>query len=481
MDPIAFLDILDGSLSDAELSELCRRFGVAFGAFPGNTKRDKIREFLGFVRRQGRMAGLAEVTVAIRPDLSDAIAGLYESKEHELSWLDQVAGGEGQPLDSGLTWRWSASSGLQREPAGVTEPGGVAEASIPTESQAPSSTPLSNPYLPGEMVTTDAMFFGRRSEREQVRRLLLEGAHVAIVGGRSMGASSLLHSVAREISDREGWLSAYIDLKDPAYYSPAILLNAIWTQWWGKVRPGHEVPVRTLAEFVTAVRKLDVAGFRPLLFLDELEQLAWRPAIFNDEFFGVWHELGREKVLGLAITAHSSPADLLAQGEYNTRLYELFQQHNLGLLDEQAARDLLAIPPAAAGLAVPEGAVEYLYLHAGPHPFFLQLAGHYLFDSLARSAYSRGEVIRQFEIAAEPYWQETWESLSPLAQAHYPSRLVRTADGMGGRQLRILANRGLVIGDESGFQPFSDGFARWLSRMQAALQAAASVSVPSPF
>ena len=82
-------------------------------------------------------------------------------------------------------------------------------------------------------------------------------------------------------------------------------------------------------------------------------------------------------------------------------------------------------------------------------------------------------------MAAEPYWQEMWESLSPLAQEHFPVSMVREGGGMGGRQLRILANRGLVVPDEGGFRPFSGGFAAWLARMRAALQAAAEVA-PTP-
>lgn len=469
MDPTDFLNILDTSLSEAELGNLCRQFGVAFSAFPGDSKREKIREFLGYAKRKGRLTSLADATVVLRPDLTTAVAGLYASKEPELSWLDTVARGEGRPLDSGLTWRWSSgTTPVESSPAAGLSPAAP-------QQPAPAAPP--NPYSPGEMVTADPMFFGRRAELEQLRQQLLNGAHVAIVGGRNMGASSLLHRLGRDLADREDLLVARIDMKDPANATPPALLNAAWAQWWEQVRPGSAVPVRTMAEFVTAVRKLGVAGFRPVLFLDELEQLAWRPSAFTDEFFGAWHELGREKALTLAVTAHASPAELMVQGEYSSRFYELFQQFNLGLLDERSARDLLAVPPAGAGLVIPEGAVEHLYLHAGPHPFFLHLAGYYLYDALARSAYSRGEVVRQFEIAAEPYWQEMWESLSPLAQSHYPSRFVRTADGMAGRQLRILANRGLVVTDEYGFQPFSDGFARWLERMQAAIEAASVVSV----
>lgn len=482
MDPLKFLDIIDTYMSEAEIRELCRRFGVSFGAFPGNSKRDKAREFLGFMQRQGRMAGLAEATVALRPDLTEAVAQLFESKEAELSWLDQIAGGEGTAMDSGLTWRWSASSGARFVPPDSKLPEPLDAPVPPLSEEIESDLPETpaNPFTPGSVVTEAAMFFGRGFERGQISDHLAGGSHVAVIGGRGYGSSSLLYRMARDMSDEKGKLVAVIDMTRPVNQTLPGLLDAIWTQWWGRVKPGNMVRVRTLAEFVTAVRKLNIAGFRPLLFLDDLEQLTWRPSLFDDGIFNAWHELGREGAMSFAITAHTPPADLLTQAGYNSRFYDLFQPVTLGLLDEQSARDLLTVPIRAAGLSVPQGADEYLFLHAGPHPFFLHLAGYYLFEALAGSTYSRGDVIRRFEIAAEPYWQEMWESLSPLAQSFYPSSLTRVAEGMGGRQLRILANKGLVVADDVGYRPFSDGFARWLARMQAAMQAAAAVTAASP-
>lgn len=470
MDPMKFLDILDSSLSEAELGELCRRFGVAYGAFPGTTKRDKAREFLGYIRRQGRMSGLAEATVALRPDLLPVVAQLYESKEKELDWLDQVAGGEGHALESGLTWRWSASSAPR--PAQAPTANAPVSSDVVPELDPPLPVAPVNPYTPGVAVVDAAMFFGRAAESEQIYRQLDEGRHVAIVAGRGFGASSLLYHARQRFSDGPR-LAAYVDMKEPTHQTVAGLLNAVWSQWWGRVRPGNTVAVQTLAEFVTAVRKLNMAGFRPLLFLDELEQLVWRQAIFPDELLNAWHELGREGLVGFATTAHTAPADLLAQEGSASRFYELFHQLNLGLLDEPSARDLLRMPIERAGMNAPEEAVAHLLAQAGPHPFFLHIAGLYLFESLSRDAYSRAEVTRQFEAAAEPYWQDLWETLSPLARSHYPLVPARATEGMGGRQLRILANRGLVLAAESEYRPFSEGFARWLRRMEAAMRAAA--------
>lgn len=470
MDPMQFLDILDGALSEAELTALCRQFDVAYTAFPGATKRDKAREFLGYIRRQGRMAGLAEATVVLRPDLAQPIAHLFAAKDQELAWLDQLAAGGGRGLESGVTWRWPAAPA---DPERPTQP-------YPIQS-SPAKEPPANPYTPGVPVTNREMFFGRRSESEQLLTQLREKSHVAVIGSRRFGASSLLYQAAQTLAGDAQLLAAYVDMKNLAHCTLPGLLDAAWTQWWTRIQPGKPAPVRTLAEFVTAVRKLNAAGFRPLLFLDELEQLIWRPAVFDNNLFAAWHELGRDGQLGLAVTAHDTPADLFVQGDYTAPFHELFQSLNLGLLDAAAARELLTTPSQAATLSLPEGTVDHLLDRAGPHPFFLHLAGLYLFDALARGIYSGAAVEAHFVAAAEPYWQEMWDSLSPLAQAHYPAGIVgrdRVSDdkGMAGRQLRILVNRGLAAADAGGYRPFSQGFADWVARQRAAAEAAALVS-----
>jgi hypothetical protein len=481
IDPLQFIDILDGALSVDELSGLSRQFSVAYEALPGATKRDKTREFLGYMRRNGRMAGLAEAIVAMRPDLTEPIARLFEGKDEELVWLDQIAPSEGESTGSSLTWRWPSASAsrplAQSSPteARQSDPAPPPKPNRPDSSSEPASTSAPpNPYTPGVKIADEAMFFGRAGERDQLRRRLAGGAHVAIVGGRGLGGSSLLLHVARSLLDDDHLLPAYVDMKDAGHHTLAGLLNSTWSQWWARVKPGNAVVVRNLAEFVTAVRKLNGAGFKPLLLLDEFEQVIWRPAVFPAGLFDAWHELGREGQLGFAVTGHSSPADVMGQGGSSSRFYELFQQLDLGLLDTAAARDLLAVPASHAGFNLPDGAVDHLLALAGLHPFYLQLAGYYFYDALARNDYSRAGVAKLFETAATPYWQELWDSLSPLAQAHYPKAKIGDTEGIAARQMRILGNRGLVAVDDSGFRPFSEGFAGWLKRYQAATEAAAA-------
>ncbi len=487
MDSMRLLEMLDGALSEGEMTTLAGELAVAFAAFPGATKRDRTREFLGYVQRQGRSAGLAEALVALRPDLATDVAYLYTDNDAQLAWLDQVSGNAGPTMQSAVTWRWPAAGpGDAREfppdqggPPADAPPRSIDPADtrqFPPEKDAPPDAPP-NPYTLGRAVGDETMFFGRDAEHARIQEWLAAGAHVALVGARLFGASSLLRHAARHTA--RPWLPAAADMKDSAGHTLLGLLNAIWGQWWAAVKPGSSAPVNTLAEFATAARKLSAAGFRPLLFLDELEQMVWRPAVFDNAFFDAWLALGREGAVRFVVSSHVAPAELFAQAGYASRFYELFRQLDVGLLDGDAARALLTVPVERAGLTVPAGAAEGLLALAGPQPFFLQLAGLYLYDALATGSYLPAAVERRFTAAAAPYWRELWEALSPPAQNAYPARTVPGPGGVGERQLRILANRGLLIADGRGYRPFSEGFAAWLRRERAGGEAAAVVALPA--
>lgn len=341
-----------------------------------------------------------------------------------------------------------------------------------------ATAPPANPYTPGVRVSDVQMFFGREAELRRVQDDLRTGVHVAVIGPGSIGCSSLLWRAADMLSQdgRARILTAFVDMKDNANQTLIGLLGNVWEAWWNQVSAGQVAPVENPAEFVTAVRKLHAAGFRPVLLLDAFEQLAWRSREFDDSLLETWLELGREGALTFAVTAQANPADLLAQNGFRSRFYELFQPLDLGLLDELAALALLTVPAVRAGLGLPDGAVERLVVFTGPHPFFLQLAGRYLFDSLLSRNYSSHEVAAAFTAVAEPYWQAMWEQLSPLAQQYFPLTPVTDRSGMEARQLSVLAGKGLVIEGEAGWRPFSEGFASWLARQRTAEQMAAMVA-----
>jgi hypothetical protein len=500
MDQLQFLEILDKSLSEFEVGRLSRQFDIDYYVLAGDSKRDRIRDFLAIIARQTRLEGLAEATITLRPDIAEDVAQLFHEDDADLAWLDMIAHGDLEAVDSGVTWRWTTEPIIESGPSNEGTEGFPTSGSIDpvpviveeaktlafrgrkvaTGADSEFHPPF-NPYTPGRPIIDSEMFFGRKSELESMSTRLLNGDHVAIIGPRTFGGSSLIYHAAHFLGDIVGgetthFLLAYVDMKNTNYHTVPGLLDGVWKQWWEAVRPGQSVQTETLAEFVTGVRKLHAAGFRPILFLDEFEQLVWQAEITGDHVLDAWHELGRDQQLQIITTSHSTPADMLAQINSKTVIFELFQQMNIGLLDDESSRALLKEPVERAGLSLPSGAVDRLLPLTGPQPFFLHLAGLYLYDSLARQEYSHERVAEQFITAATPFWQELWDSLSPLAQEHYPvehtnlfgeSDMRKPGAAMSVRQMRILANRGLVIQNDRGYRPFSEGFARHLRRIRS--------------
>lgn len=492
MDQQQLLRDIEEAYDEQGLLALCARLNIEPETLESEEQVGLARGLLRVMRQRGRLAELVRLLVEQHPQLAHRYQ-LYLNRDKDeapLTWIDELSD------DTSLTWQWSTEGRelrqLAREqvylPPPVpstqdlhptfnwpdsstptptpTPPTAAAETAEATNGQ-PSGPVIDNPYLPGQPVTNLHMFFGRQRELAALRQTVLQGRHTAIVGPERIGKSSLQYALIRGGFPAEAHLLlSWIDLKDDRAHTRSGLLNTIWQQWWRQIRPDTSPALADLDRFAAAAGKLKVAGFQPMLCLDGLEQLLERPEEFGDPLFEVWHELAAQGKIRLVTTSQRPLADLFRQADMGTKFYSLFQQLDLGLLEEQAARDLLTIPAQQRGLAIPAGAVSHLLQLCGPHPLYLQIAGKFLFDGLAVRSYSWATVREQFTRAAEPHWQALWQSLTPLAQQHFPLKESIPATTIAIRQCRQLAARGVVIQEGERFRPFSEGFAFWVRAMR---------------
>jgi hypothetical protein len=505
MDQEQLLNDINQAYDEQALQALCFRLGIDYESLEGNDNPGRARGLVRHLRQRGRLAELVRAVVQDNPVLADRYQVYLnrETDEASLIWLDELRDEQDAPADTGLTWRWptpnqpahnpvpdhgaaptpvTTTQGLQTtldwpemseqdSPDPNMSGEGVVEAQNPPidlPAQKPVTKPAEtkrtkNPYTPGVPVAGLHMFFGRQAELALLRQGILQGGHSTITGLPHTGKTSLLYALLRQGFPAENrLLLSRIDLGDGRYQTPAGFLNAIWQQWWRQIRPDISPVLRDIERFATAAGKLHSAGFQPVVCLDGLEQLVLRPEEFNDELFEVWRELAKAKKMLIVATSERPLADLFRQANMATKFYTLFQQLDLGLLDEQAARDLLTIPAQQRGLKIPAGAASHLLQLCGPHPLYLQIAGKHLFDGLAVQSYSWAEVKARFTQAADPYWQALWRSLSPLAQEYFPLKEVIPSTTLATRQYRLLAAKGVVIQEGERFRPFSEGFAFWV-------------------
>ncbi|HEX6387490.1 MAG TPA: effector-associated domain EAD1-containing protein [Anaerolineae bacterium] len=112
MDPIQLRDDLVTAFNEAELAQLCSRFGLTYDTLPGNNQRDKVAVLIGTLERRGRLRQLVKEVAAERPHLAARYQRYLhpgsDRKEDHLSWLDQIAAGQGAPIEEPPTMTWDS-------------------------------------------------------------------------------------------------------------------------------------------------------------------------------------------------------------------------------------------------------------------------------------------------------------------------------------------------------------------------------------
>ena len=481
------LDDISQHFDETGLRQLCQELNVTYTYLAGLTLRERAEALIHYLDRRNRLPRLVQVVVAQRPFLAshytDTPTPPAPDLDDNLSWLEELALGGGTAMEELPTLRWSDNpkdgdftSPTKEDIAHVLDTSPTLdwpESSIPTQVTV-------SPYSPNRPVANKQLFFGRESEREQIRKRLLNMSSSTVVAPRHIGKSSLLFFV----SHHEFWpddhqvLLAYLDVQEGVYQTCRGLLNGILQQWEvylnGRVQDSQHPfpPVDNLLsptavdphDFAQRVQVLHTAGYRPVLCLDDMELLLERPSEFPDDLFDVWHNLGEAKQLAFVTASQRPLTDLFNQAKRSTRFPSLFRQLNLGLLSQDAAYELLNEPMARQNIVIPNAAVEQLLALCGTHPFYLQMAASFLFQDLLIGRYQPEPLAERFQRQAEPHWRDLWQSLPSLAQTLLSLPLKPNAPARIAREYRLLVQLGVLVeeGGDGRYAHFSQSFADWV-------------------
>ena len=242
-----------------------------------------------------------------------------------------------------------------------------------------------NPYVSGEPVATQEMFFGRRDILARIVDTLHENS-IMIHGERRIGKTSLLLHLAdhlRTIHDsRFLFVPVYVDLEgtvDDELFSvmmeqligslpsdpttiPQLRYNQIaWTDY------DHREFGRDLDAILERLAETTKKTVRVVLILDEMDVMNTYQPVTQQQLRRIFmrtyaHSLGAV-VAGVNI---SKTWDRVESPWYN-----LFNEVELGPLSDAAARALILEPVRGIYQVAPE-AVAYITLHARGKPYLLQ-------------------------------------------------------------------------------------------------------------
>ncbi len=197
--------------------------------------------------------------------------------------------------------------------------------------------PSHNPFFWRQGITDAEAFFDRDNEQRTLREYLHGKQNCQIVGPRRIGKTSLLLQIERIVSEWEkGVVVAYLDLQDPRCFS--------LTGWFHRAaqRLAWPTPPKTLIEFADAVEAMLINGQRPVLCLDEFEELISRPDQFTHDFFSTLRACGQQGMSILTVSKRPL-SELTRSNDPASPFYNAFPILRLGPFSQEDAQDFVIL------------------------------------------------------------------------------------------------------------------------------------------
>jgi len=336
------------------------------------------------------------------------------------------------------------------------------------------STPA-NPFFNRHRITDPAYFSGRKREVEQIFSATVTQQSRSIVGERKLGKSSLLTfvmqpQVLRDYGlDPDGFIFIYLDLEGMTSATRAEFWLEIAEQCYLRLQDERlrlrfdrylngedEIRFSAVRRLLRRVRD---AGLQIVCALDEFECLAENEH-FGPEFYGELRSLASEMGVVYLTASKHSLYDLTYHNSssLSSPFFNIFSELPLGLMTEAEGRHLLRQLAALGEDSLSEDEITYALELAGPHPFFLQIAGSCLFQVQgARDTAARQAVHDRFLNEVEDHFHYLWSRLSEPEQG----ALLSTATTPPGI-LKRLQERGILRPVDDGLALFSQAFAEYV-------------------
>ncbi len=357
-----------------------------------------------------------------------------------------------------------------------------------------------NPFTYGNPISNPSRFFGRRAEVEQVYTRLLnaEFESSSIVGERRTGKTSLLYYIAHPSTvtarglDPARYLFVYADLQ-------MVNQRTTPTRFWSRIlrrvaRKLDDGELQTAFEQASVQEEIDSytlddlfyladeANLHLVLLLDEFENVTENTNFDTDFFYGL-RALAIHHNLAL-ITASRQELITLCHSDAvrASPFFNIFANVNLPAFEEGEADALFEQLLQDTGVHFTPTERALVFDVAGRHPYFLQVAAHFLFAAHARGmpAQDRGQyLLREFREEAIPsladYWHHSDDSerivLSALAllarqgkagKQRFSSNRLKQLYHRSDLTLTRLEKRALIASEPDGYTLFSRVFGDWI-------------------
>jgi hypothetical protein len=256
-----------------------------------------------------------------------------------------------------------------------------------------------NPFIWRDGITRVEDFFGREYELSRLCNFLSKRQNCQIVGERRIGKTSLLRQVEIKATEWEtSAVVAYVDQQDARCHTRQGWLKYVGRKW-------HlGVTVSDLAEFSEQVDEMRARNLRPVLCMDEFEEMSARPTEFTHDFFVALRACGQK---GLAIlTASKKPLhELTDPQDRSSEFFNTFPLLRLGTFTAKEAEDFVNTSRRGVTPFTPEEK-QTILINAKQHPLVLQILCDYVLEAKDRETISAA--LRKAEAEIRAMLQRGW-------------------------------------------------------------------------
>ncbi len=302
--------------------------------------------------------------------------------------------------------------------------GELPDSSVPPGLAARSrrSTNLANPYLHRVMIKRQADFIGRETEVQRIISALnsTPPGSISVVGDRKVGKSSLLNHVytpevrEQRLEQPDRLVMAYMDLQleknitMPMFVE--MLLELVGRELGDRVDVSN--CARELNGIRTMVQRLNSAGIRLVLLLDEFEAITANPN-FDTDFYAFLRALANFDVAYVTSSARNLQVLCHTQEIKDSPFFNIFRSMTLTAFQRTEAMELVRVPSSRVGRPL-EPYTEQILEISGLFPFYIQLACSHTLECQDEHPGAQPdfvEIRRRFREEADPHFQYLWESL----------------------------------------------------------------------
>lgn len=240
----------------------------------------------------------------------------------------------------------------------------------------------SNPFSNIIMIENPEEFFGRKNELKTIYNRLSTLQSCDVFGKRKIGKSSLLHNIFVKSRDELGdsYRVAYINMQGAKYHTVGGFLKYSLSELGCDpecICPSDSLN-KNLISFSESIEGLR-RGTKPVLLIDEFENLTKRSAEFNNDFFDTMRSLGSNGNIAYVTASLRSLRSLCIEGNFTSPFYNIFSEVPLGMFSPEETSEFLSAE--REGVEFNGEEIEFIKEIANDYPLNLQIACYHVLEN----------------------------------------------------------------------------------------------------